>query len=117
MDFGMQLRNSGLDIIFHPDLEITHLKAPMGGFRTSNRKPWEDDSLQPKPSPTVMVYAKKHYTRPQLLGYKNLLWLKFYGKQEIKNPFKYLSSMKARWKKSESWAGKLMSAQSPEDEV
>ena len=117
MDFGMQLRNFGLDIIFHPDLEITHLKAPMGGFRTEIKKPWEDGGLQPKPSPTVMVYAIKHYTRSQLLGYKNLLWLKFYGKQEIKDPFKYISHMKARWGKSENWAKNLMSAKSPEDEV
>ena len=33
IDFGMQLRNVGCDIIYHPDLEILHLKAPVGGFR------------------------------------------------------------------------------------
>ena len=71
MDFGMQLRNMGVDILYHPKLQITHLKAPMGGFRTTIEKPWDKAAIEPKPSPTVMLYAHKHYTRPQLLGYKN----------------------------------------------
>ncbi|UJH92503.1 hypothetical protein LZ575_08455 [Antarcticibacterium sp. 1MA-6-2] len=32
-DFGMKLRKAGCDIIYHPLLEIKHLKAPVGGFR------------------------------------------------------------------------------------
>lgn len=33
-EFGLQIRNIGKDIIYLPNLVITHLKAPMGGFRT-----------------------------------------------------------------------------------
>lgn len=104
-DFGMQLRNAGCDIIYHPNLEILHLKAPRGGFREVITVPWERD--KPKPSPTLMVYAKKYYTRAQLLGYKTELFLRFYFRQKIKNPFKYLIVIRGRWKKSEEWAEKL----------
>jgi GT2 family glycosyltransferase len=33
-DFGMQLRNQGHDVLYLPEPQILHLKAPMGGFRT-----------------------------------------------------------------------------------
>ena len=37
-----------------------------------------------------------------------LLFLKFYNRQTIKNPFKYLKSFKQRWNISIKWATKLM---------
>jgi GT2 family glycosyltransferase len=38
-DFGMQLRNKGFDVIYFPDLKITHLKAPMGvGLKIKKRE-------------------------------------------------------------------------------
>ena len=106
-DFGMQLRKAGCDIIYHPGLEITHLKAPVGGFRNKEKKPWEKGSVIPKPSPTLMVYAKKYYSREQLLGFKVELFLRYYLKQEIKNPFTYIKTMRRRWKESEKWAKHL----------
>lgn len=106
-DFGMQLRNKGVDIIYHPDVEIIHLKAPMGGFRTKIIKAWEQVKLIPKPSPTVMIYIQKNYTLEQRRGYKLILWLKFYRSQKIKNPFKYKRLMQKRWEESERWAAKL----------
>ncbi|MGW1455086.1 glycosyltransferase family 2 protein [Salegentibacter agarivorans] len=105
-DYGMQLRNTGCDIIYHPNIEILHLKAPRGGFREISLLPWEKD--KPKPSPTLMIYAKKYYTLEQLKGFKNELFLRFYLKQEIKNPMKYYKTMKERWRKSEEWAQRLM---------
>src|SRR5690606_12319835 len=33
IDYGMQLRRVGCDIIYHPEIQILHLKAPRGGFR------------------------------------------------------------------------------------
>lgn len=107
MDYGMQLRNIGCDIIYHPELEILHLKAPIGGFRDKIDKPWERD--KPKPSPTLMVFAEKYYTPEQMKGFKTELFLRFYNKQKIKNPFKYLKRMGERWKKSEKWAEDLIS--------
>ena len=104
-DYGMQLRLAGCDIIYHPGLEILHLKAPRGGFRQTALPPWEKD--RPKPSPTLMRFAQKYYSQEQFLGFKTELFLRYYFKQEIKNPFKYLKSMKSRWKSSEAWAGKL----------
>lgn len=116
-DFGMQLRASGCDIIYHPELEIKHLKAPMGGFRAPFKKLWEAEACLPKPSPTIMLYSLKHYTKAQLLGYKNILWLKFYNVQEVKNPVRYLRSMRLRWRESQKWAVKLMSAKTSESEI
>ncbi|MDT0645304.1 glycosyltransferase family A protein [Zunongwangia sp. F260] len=114
IDYGMQLRNAGCDIIYHPELEILHLKAPRGGFREIRSAPWEED--QPKPSPTLMVYASKYYTHEQLRGFKNELFLRYYFKQEINNPFNYLKMMRKRWGKSEEWADKLMQSNEVKDE-
>ncbi|MDR5589715.1 glycosyltransferase family A protein [Christiangramia sp. SM2212] len=106
-DYGMKLRNAGCDIIYHPSIEILHLKAPRGGFRESNLLPWEKD--KPKPSPTIMVYAIKHYTLEQLRGFKTELFLRYYFRQKIKNPVVYYKGMKKKWKNSEFWADKLNS--------
>ena len=107
MDFGMQLRNRGVDIIYHPEVKIVHLKAPMGGFRTKIIKPWEQIKPIPKPSPTVMTFIQKNYSIPQIRAYRFILWLKFYRAQDIKNPLKYKISMKKRWEASETWARKI----------
>jgi hypothetical protein len=48
-DFGMQLRNQGIDVLYLPEPKI-HLKAPVGGFRTKPKLAWENDEIQPKPS-------------------------------------------------------------------
>ena len=107
-DFGMQLRKEGCHIIYHPDLEIQHLKAPMGGFRQRPKLGWENEHPHPKPSPTVMAYALRNYTPEQIKGYRVSLFVKYYPRQKIKNPVSYISSMNKRWKKSKGWADKLM---------
>ena len=108
MDYGIQLRNKGVDIIFHPNILLTHLKAPLGGFRMKIKKAWENNELQPKPSPTMMSYIKKNYTIFQIRGYKTVLWLKFYSAQSIKNPIRYRKEMQKRWEASEAWADQLL---------
>lgn len=107
-DFGMQLRNVGCDIIYHPEIEILHLKAPMGGFREKPALAWEQEEPLPKPSPTLMAFALKYYTLEQIKGFKTSLFLKYYNKQEIKNPVTYIRKMRKRWEKSEEWAEKLI---------
>jgi len=107
-DFGMQLRQLGCDIIYHPEIEILHLKAPMGGFREKPVLAWEQEQPLPKPSPTLMAFALKYYTPQQIRGFKTSLFLKYYNKQSVKNPFLYVSEMRKRWEKSEEWAGKLL---------
>lgn len=103
-DYGMQLRKKGCDVVYHPSLEITHLKAPVGGFRNKEVRPWERESLLPKPSPTLMAYANKYYSNQQLSGFRVELFLRYYSQQNIRNPWKYIQVMRARWKKSEKWA-------------
>ncbi|XCF07754.1 glycosyltransferase family A protein [Tamlana crocina] len=106
-DFGRQLRNSGNDVIFFPDLKIVHLKAPMGGFRTKFFHPWETEKVQPKPSPTVMYVRKKFYTHEQFLGFKCISFFRFCSQQKNKNPFFYFSKFIRDWKLSIFWADKL----------
>jgi GT2 family glycosyltransferase len=106
-DFGMQLRNSGQDILYLPEPEISHLKAPVGGFRTKPLVQWQEDSIQPKPSPTIMLFKILHNTSEQIRGYKTILFFKYYKLQGIRNPFRYYSRFQKEWKKSVFWANKL----------
>ena len=106
-DFGMQLRNKGYDILYLPQPEILHLKAPVGGFRTRPVLEWQNDEVQPKPSPTVMLFRLLHYTEQQLLGYKTTLCIKFYTIQSDKNPIRYYKKFGKAWNRSTYWANVL----------
>ncbi|MDG2430908.1 glycosyltransferase, partial [Flavobacterium sp.] len=106
-DFGMQLRNLGHDVLYFPQPEILHLKAPIGGFRTKPLLSWSNDEIQPKPSPTVMLFQIAHKTKEQNLGYKTILFLKYYRQQSIRNPFKYYFAFEQQWNRSLYWANKL----------
>ncbi|WP_264531304.1 glycosyltransferase family 2 protein [Flavobacterium sp. N502540] len=107
-DFGMQLRNKGVDIIYFTQPEILHLKAPIGGFRTKPVLEWQNDSIQPKPSPTVMLYKQLHLTEEQINGYKMILFFKFYKVQNTKNPVRYYKNFQKQWKQSLYWANQLI---------
>ncbi len=106
-DFGMQLRNLGKDVLYFPQAEILHLKAPIGGFRTKPVLRWYTDKIQPKPSPTVLFYILTHNTKEQFLGYKTNLFIKYYFRQTIKNPFRYYAQFQKQWKQSVFWANEL----------
>jgi GT2 family glycosyltransferase len=106
-DFGMQLRNLGHDVLYFPEPEILHLKAPVGGFRTKPVLQWQKDSVQPKPSPTVMLYSILHNSREQTNSYKTTLFFKYYQLQSIKNPIRYYIHFQKQWKKSVFWANQL----------
>jgi len=103
----MQLRNSGQDVLFFPNPEITHLSAPMGGFRTKPVLAWQNEIVQPKPSPTIMLFNQLHLTTKQINGYKTILFFKFYRVQKIKNPIRYWSNFKKQWSQSLFWANQL----------
>jgi glycosyltransferase involved in cell wall biosynthesis len=106
-DFGMQLRNQGVDILYLPNPEILHLKAPIGGFRTKPVLQWQNDRIQPKPSPTIMLYQISHNTTEQIRGYKTILFFKFYKLQQINNPIKYYNHFQKQWNRSLFWANYL----------
>ncbi|MGG7033597.1 MAG: glycosyltransferase family 2 protein [Flavobacterium sp.] len=110
-DFGIQLRNNGADVLFFPNPEIVHLSAPIGGFRTKPELVWQNDSIQPKPSPTVMLYKQLHLTKEQINGYKTILFFKFYKLQKIKNPVMYFFNFKKQWEQSLFWANELIKKQ------
>lgn len=106
-DFGMQLRNSGTDILYLPFVSMLHLKAPTGGFRNNVKREWDDDLIKPKPSPTIMLFKLKHSTNEQLQSYKTTLFLKYYKSQSIRNPVKYYIMMQNAWARSVYWSNKL----------
>lgn len=112
-DFGMKIRNTGTDIIFYPNSEILHLKAPVGGFRVKIDLPWDNEEIQPKPSPMVMAHRYKHTTEEQLRGYKTILFFKFFKVQGNKNPFSYIPKMQKSWKRSMLWAKHLIDKYNP----
>jgi glycosyltransferase involved in cell wall biosynthesis len=108
-DFGMQIRNKGFDIIYIPELRILHLKAPIGGFRIKVKQLWDSEIVQPKPSPTVLLFKLIHESKQQICGYKTLLFFKYYKYQSIKNPILYFQNYKKQWNKSVFWANELNS--------
>jgi len=107
-DFGMQLRNIGMDVLYIPFVKMLHLKAPSGGFREKIIQKWEQEAIKPKPSPTIMVYKLTYLTKEQLQSYKTTLFIKFYRDQSIKNPISYFRMMKRAWNKSIYWAKYLI---------
>jgi len=106
-DFGMQLRNREVDVVYFPEPSILHLKAPMGGFRTKPILAWYKDEIVPKPSPTVMLFQILHNTQEQRLGYKTTLFFKYYKYQKIKNPMTYFINFKKQWNRSIFLANEL----------
>jgi len=106
-DYGLQIRNLGIDIIYFPDPSILHLKAPNGGFRIKPTFPWSAETMQPKPSPHIMYVKLKHYTEEQLLGYKLVFFLKMLNGQSIFKLRSLISSFNKKWERSLYWAKKL----------
>lgn len=106
-DFGMQLRNKGYDILYVSTSKILHLKAPIGGFRTKPTVLWQDDSIQPKPSPTVMLFKLFYDTKEQLLNYKVTLFFKNLNMEFIFNPVKYIRLFNKKWTRSIFLANEL----------
>ncbi len=105
-DFGMQLRNAGADVIMVPYVKIIHLKAPFGGFRVTPEYLWSKEPIQPKPSPTIMLFKLLHETPQQYLRYKVIAFLSFY-KSSGKNLVTYLKSFAVKWDSSVKWAKTL----------
>ncbi|MFV8326008.1 glycosyltransferase family 2 protein [Flavobacterium sp. ZS1P14] len=107
-DFGMQLRNCGHDVLYLPEPEILHLKAPVGGFRSQPELQWQKDAIQPKPSPTIMLYQILNNTQEQVRGYKTTLFFKYYKYQTIKNPISYFMTYRKQWERSVFLANELI---------
>lgn len=107
-DYGMQIRKSGLDVIYLPTPEIIHLKAPIGGFRIKPSLPWDKEKIPPKPSPTVFLLALKHKSAKQIYAYKIYLFMIYFFNQSIKNPVKYYYNFKKQWNISQHYALQLL---------
>lgn len=107
VDYGMQIRNAGYDVIYAPQIQMLHLKAAVGGFREPYIFPWHQEIVIPKPSPQITYHRKKNYTYKQLLGYKMIQFFKTYGSLGTKNPWKHYKNYLQAWKQSEKWASQL----------
>jgi GT2 family glycosyltransferase len=106
-DFGMQLRNIGVDVIYFPEPAIIHLKAPMGGFRIKPTFVWSNEEVMPKPSPTVMLNNLVYRTKQQLLGYKTIYFYTLFKANIFQNPIWFLKKTNKHWNKSVYWASIL----------
>ena len=107
-EFGMQLRHIGEDVVFFADIKITHLKAPVGGYRTKVKQLWADDAIPPKPSPTIQLLYQTYFTPQQLLGYKLLLGSRNYKNRTSNNPISYIKLYRKQWERSILWSATLM---------
>lgn len=107
VDFGMRLRNMGCDIIFTPEPNILHLKASIGGFRTKFEFKWKNEKIQPKPSPTIMLFKMKHVTKQQLQSYQLNLFLKSLSRRDLLTIKAKLHIFKQKWNVSQRWAKKI----------
>jgi glycosyltransferase involved in cell wall biosynthesis len=107
-DFGMQIRNNGNDVIYFPTPEIIHLKAPIGGFRTKVTRKWDADLIEPKPSPTVMVFKLTHDSEEQLFAYQFMYFFRNYTFKDLINPIKKYKTLLSKWNRSVYWAQKLI---------
>lgn len=103
-DFGMQLRNNGFDVLYISTTTILHLKAPIGGFRIKPVLKWQYEKIQPKPSPTVMLYRLLYDTKEQTQNYKSMIFIKNLNSIFLRNPFKYIKTFKEKWNRSVYWA-------------
>lgn len=106
-EFGMQLRNSGVDVIYFPEPAIIHLKAPIGGFRIKPTFQWDTETIIPIPSPTVMLNNLVYKTQEQLRGYKTVYYYKLYSANWIQNPIRFLKKTNKHWEASIYWANAL----------
>ena len=107
-DFGMQIRNNGYDILYFPTPEIIHLKAPIGGFRTKVVRKWDNDLIEPKPSPTVMVFKLTYDSNEQYFAYKLMYFFRMFIVNKVSNPIQTYKILKLKWNKSVHWAQQLI---------
>lgn len=103
-EFGMQLRNKGVDVIYFPEPAIIHLKAPIGGFRNKHFFAWSEEEIIPKPSPTVMLNNLMYKTKQQLLGYKMIYFYKLYRANAAQSPIGFIKKTNKHWNASVYWA-------------
>lgn len=106
-DFGMQLRKVGADVVYFPSPAIMHLKAPMGGFRIKPVFKWSQDTIQPIPSPTILLNYLKYRTKQQVNAYKTILFFKAVMQNKWRNPFTFVKQKALHWNASLVWANKL----------
>ncbi|MFV5686314.1 glycosyltransferase family 2 protein [Flavobacterium sp. GB2R13] len=106
-DFGMQLRNSGTDVVYFPEPMILHLKAPIGGFRIKPIFEWDNGAILPKPSPTIMLNSLVYKTEQQLFGYKMVYFYSLFWANWKQNPIRFYKRTNAHWDASLYWAKKL----------
>ncbi|MBS1534288.1 MAG: glycosyltransferase family 2 protein [Bacteroidetes bacterium] len=108
IDFGMQLRNHGFDVIYLSTFKILHLKAPMGGFRTQPVLRWQNEVFQPKPSPTMMLFHLLHQSPEQINSYKTTLFINTFERKYWIKPLHYYRIFKKKWNTSMYWAKQLV---------
>lgn len=107
LEYGLQLRQNGIDVFYSNSPSITHLKAPIGGFRYKHNFYWDTNKIKPLPSPTVLFYKKKYYTKQQVLGYKTTLFFNLLKNKVVLKKIFFLTEFIKSWNYSNYWANQL----------
>lgn len=106
-DFGMQLRKVGADVVYFPTPYITHIKAPMGGFRIQPVFKWSQAAVQPVPSPTILLNYLKYRTKTQVNAYKTIFYFKKWKRAIFQNPYLFFKKTNMQWNASKQWSEKI----------
>jgi len=106
-EIGIRLRRAGCNVVQAPAVRVLHLKAPAGGFRHAVRFPWQDDPVQPRPSP-IFLYARNRYATPAMRqGYRLFYALnRLRSVPALARPGELLRILRG-WKRSAYWAERL----------
>lgn len=106
-EFGLQLRNLGIDVVYVTTPNILHLKAPVGGFRYQHIFPWDNEVVKPLPMPTILLYKKLYYTKEQINGFRTSFFLHLASKQKGLGKIFFIRKFKRQWEASNYWSNIL----------
>jgi glycosyltransferase involved in cell wall biosynthesis len=102
-DFGIRLRRGGATILRAPGEPVVHLRAAVGGFRFVRRLPWDDDTVKPRPAPTVLL-ARRGLPVPQQRGYRLYYVLKRLSAAHPARVVTEVPRVVSEWRSASMWA-------------
>lgn len=109
-EWGVRARLAGAMVVHAPGIEVTHLHAPAGGFRSPHPHPWRGADVAPVPSPTVILSHRLWETPPMRRGWAAHYWAKRLTRRWTAGPL----AMRRQWRAAHTWADVLEHSQDAE---
>lgn len=110
-EWGVRARLAGAMVVHAPGIEVTHLHAVAGGFRTPYPHPWRGAEVSPVPSPTVILSHRLWETPPMRRGWAVHYWTRRLTQRWAAGP----RTMARQWRAAHEWADVLEHSQDPEE--